>query len=282
MPTIRVASPAKLNLFLHITGKRTDGYHLLESLVVFTAFGDWLEIAPSEHMSLEITGPFAASLSHEPNNLALRAAQLLQQYADVKKSARITLHKAIPVGAGLGGGSANAAAVLRGLQQLWNLQLNEDALSQLARQLGSDVPVCLLSQTSWVTGIGEAIAPVAGFPQKAFLLVNPGIPLSTEYVFGHVTPPFTSPITIPVGLNTVLTAHNDLQKSAIILLPVIEEMLTAIASTDHCHLSRMTGSGATCFGMYDTLEQAQAAKQHIQAAQPSWWCVATTLYERAN
>jgi len=265
---LRISAPAKINLYLHITGKRSDGYHLLDSLVAFTEYGDVLEITSSERLELTVTGPFAASLSED--NLVMRAARLLQEYTGCKKGAQITLHKNIPIGAGLGGGSSDAAAALLGLQKLWGVTLASDKLQELALKLGSDVPVCLLRKTSRVGGIGDEVTPVAMEWDKHWLvLVNPNVPLLTADVYRRFSGPFSLPSAPP---------HNDLEAPAIVLLPVVADVLSAIHRSG-CELARMSGSGATCFGLYESEEAAQIAAQNLQQQHPDWWIQSTGWYK---
>ncbi len=276
-----IIAPAKLNLFLHITGKRPGGFHLLESLTVFTEFGDGLEIHPAPGVSLNITGPFASSL--EGSNLVLRAAELLQPHAK-GQGANITLHKHIPVGAGLGGGSADAAATLRALHAFWDLNLTGRELHAMALQLGSDVPACLLDASGWVTGTGDTVTPIA-IPHGGWVvLANPRTPLLTAHVFracsGNFTPSIPQPHTLATTASLAAWAalqHNDLEAPAISLLPGIAYMLKAISQTESCLLSRMSGSGATCFGLYETKTHAHAAATQLHAAHPDWWVQATAL-----
>jgi len=317
MAIIRIAAPAKLNLFLHVTGRRSDGYHLLESLVAFTEFGDMLTIEPAETLTLDMTGLGAASLQqNSQDNLVMKAAHLLQAYSGHRAGAHITLQKHIPVGAGLGGGSADAAAVLSGLKTLWRIDIDDAGMAELALQLGSDVPVCLASKTAWVSGIGEQIilipSPIGGRlgggrnkvkPSQVSphpnpppngegilnlwaVLVNPGMKLLTKDVFRHFSGEFSSPSLAPdviasrdALLSILKPKHNALEPPAMKLMPVIGEVLAAIRATPGCGLSRMSGSGATCFGLYDNELAAQQAAREIQRLHPAWWRMVTKIYE---
>lgn len=279
---IRIPAPAKLNLFLHITGKRADGFHLLESLTFFTEFGDSVEVSEASALSLTITGPFADNI--EGDNLVLRAARLLQQQAGIKTGAAITLHKHIPVSAGLGGGSADAAATLIALQRLWKLSPDAATLHSIALQLGSDVPACLLGAPGWMTGTGDHVRALH-LPQGAWLvLVNPLQPLLTATVFRNWKGSFTAPVTVPPGWeNTASLAiwaagqSNALEAPARALMPAIDEILASIAATGHCLLARMSGSGATCFGLYDNETSATKAATQLKASHPHWWVTATAM-----
>jgi 4-diphosphocytidyl-2-C-methyl-D-erythritol kinase len=269
-----VTAPAKLNLNLHITGKRADGYHLLESLVVFTQFGDTLELRSADHLSLDIGGPFAAGLNRD-DNLVLRAARGLQKLSGSSKGAHIILTKYIPVGAGLGGGSSDAAATLRALQLFWDTSINDAQLDHLALQLGSDVPVCYRQVPSWVSGIGDEITPLSWAPERYVLLVNPGKALFTADVYKAFKGPFSIAHMMPQQLGEYL--RNDLEAPAVQLMPEISEVLAAIKETPHCKLVRMSGSGATCFGLYAKQSELEAALQQIQKAHTRWWVTATAL-----
>ncbi len=288
MASTRITAPAKLNLFLHVTGKRADGYHLLESLTAFTEFGDELDIAPAETVSLHITGNYAGLLQKE-DNLVLRAARLLQAEAGIMAGAQITLHKNIPVGAGLGGGSADAAATLTALSQLWSLALPPATLHKIALQLGSDVPACLLGSPGWLTGTGDNVAPVAIPPGGWVVLANPGQPLLTADVFRARRGSFDALVTLPAQWENIpaLAAWasaqgNALEAPALTLMPVIAEVLAALASTENCLLPRMSGSGATCFGLYAQQNHATAAAAAIRSAHPGWWLTVTPLKGAAH
>lgn len=279
---IAVAAPAKINLFLHVTGQRADGYHLLESLAAFADIGDRLEIAPAEALTLEVTGPFAAGLSGD-DNLVLRAARLLQKSAGITAGVKITLHKHLPVASGIGGGSADAAATLRGLRQLWKLAISDVELAKLALTLGSDVPVCLAARASWMRGVGEILSPVSLSYLNA-VLVNPGVAVSTVEVFRKFSGTFAPPVAMPEGfasaralVDFLAGTKNMLEPAAILLAPVIQDALAALRDTVDCRLARMSGSGATCFGLYEDATAAEAAAARIQGAEPKWWCRAARL-----
>jgi len=283
MPIIQVTAPAKLNLFLHVTGRRPDGFHLLESLIVFTEFGDTLEFEAADELFLHITGPLAHSLNAH-DNLVFKAAHLLREHAGVKSGAKITLHKHIPIGAGLGGGSSDAAAALRGLEQLWGLKLGESDRLQLAMQLGSDVPVCLNAKPGWVSGVGENVQPVAVSGGAWVVLANPGVPLATADVFrrfserfAETSSPFPESIdSVAYMLRFLKPMRNALEAPAMELLPVIGEVLAALRATG-CGLARMSGSGATCFGLYEKSGEAQAAAREIERLHPEWFVKATPI-----
>jgi 4-diphosphocytidyl-2-C-methyl-D-erythritol kinase len=269
-------APAKVNLFLHVTGKRDDGYHLLDSLAVFGGVADRLGFAPSDTLDLTVTGPFAAALAAEPDNLVLRAARVLAAECGMSASGNLTLYKQIPVASGIGGGSADAAAALRLLRRVWRVSPTAAVLDRIAAGLGADVPVCLSNQPRRMRGVGEVLAHAPALPACGLLLVNPGVPLSTVAVFRARTGGFSPEATLPDGwataqdLAATLTGlTNDLEAPAIGLVPAIRDVLRAIGDMRGCLLSRMSGSGATCFGLFPNARDAQDAAMEI--ARPGWW-----------
>ena len=277
-PPIRQFAPAKVNLYLHVTGRRPDGYHLLDSLVVFAEIGDHLTFAPAEDLSLTLSGPGAAALSVEPDNIVLRAARRLAERLGRKPQAAIALEKHLPVAAGIGGGSADAAAALRGLLRLWGAELDEPTLAALGLKLGADLPVCLAGHPTQMAGVGEELRQAVALPAAWLVLVNPRLALSTPAVFkartGDFTPaaPLTASPRDAKELAEALAARrNDLAPPAIVLEPAVSQMLEAIGGTDDCLLARMSGSGATCFGLYADAAAAQKAAQNLAARHPGWW-----------
>lgn len=269
---------AKVNLDLLITGRRSDGYHELDSLVAFADIGDELTIEPARDLTLELSGPFAHRLGAVEDNLVLRAAHELAQVAGIRPSARLRLDKRLPVAAGLGGGSADAAAALRGLRRLWQLRLDDGALAGIAQRLGADVPVCLLSHPARMRGIGEQVEPMSGLAVLQLLLVNPGFPLATAAVFRELPPtsigPRSAELPAVPDLPWLLGSRNVLELPARALLQVIGEVLTTFAGIPGCRLARMSGSGATCFGLFDEPSQAKSAEGAISQAHPEWWVMA--------
>lgn len=280
--TIKLTAPAKLNLYLHVTGRRPDGYHLLDSLVVFAELADGLEIAPSKRLSLKVEGPFAGQTGPERDNLVLRAAEALARVAGLTAEADIRLVKNIPAGAGLGGGSSDAAAALAGLKRFWRIASGAVDLTRIALDVGADVPVCLAGSPSFVGGIGERIDPAPAMPRAGLLLVNPNIELATPAVFAARSGAFSSahrftgaPRSTGHLVELLAARRNDLTDAAIGLAPAVGDVLAALRALPGCRLARMTGSGATCFGLFDDVAAADDAARSM--ARTDWWIAATGL-----
>ncbi|MGL4312091.1 MAG: 4-(cytidine 5'-diphospho)-2-C-methyl-D-erythritol kinase [Paracoccaceae bacterium] len=264
-------APAKINLTLHVTGRRADGYHLLDSLVVFAGVGDRITAQPDERLDLQITGPMAGALVAASDNLVLRAAQLL----NAGMGARIVLEKHLPVASGIGGGSSDAAAALRVLSRMWSARLPDTA--SLAT-LGADVPVCLTARPARMTGIGEHLADVPPLPEFWMVLANPNRGIATPDVFHALSGcfgaamPEVSAFPDAIELASFLRdCRNDLQPPAERLLPVISGVCDALAAQPGCLLARMSGSGATCFGIFSCRDQSDAAARNLHRAEPAWW-----------
>ncbi|PVA07357.1 4-(cytidine 5'-diphospho)-2-C-methyl-D-erythritol kinase [Thalassorhabdomicrobium marinisediminis] len=273
--TLSEAAPAKINLALHVTGQRDDGYHLLDSLVVFAQIGDTISVARSDVLSLSVDGPFADGLSIT-DNLVLDAARAF----DTRDGAAITLTKRLPLASGIGGGSADAAATLRALSRLWDRPLPQ---GEAIAALGADVPVCLSQDLTRMSGIGDDLHRIGPPPPLHLLLVNPGVEVSTPAGFKALpqksNPPMTDPMPHPwesgLWLDWLRAQRNDLQAPACEVAPVISDVLDLIAAQTGCDLARMSGSGATCFGLFQTAAACTAAQAVIAAQHPEWWCVAT-------
>jgi 4-diphosphocytidyl-2-C-methyl-D-erythritol kinase len=284
---LRIAAPAKINLYLHVVGRRADGYHLLDSLVAFTDIGDELTLTPDTKLSLTIDGPFANDLAADEGNLVLRAARALAPGEG--SGAAIRLTKNLPVASGIGGGSADAAAALAALNRLWELRLPASRLAEIGLALGADVPVCLAGRPSYVGGIGDDVVPAPGLPAAHLVLVNPGAPLATAEVFrararGPLGTRYSAPSrwTAPpvdvAGLARLLAARgNDLEDTAIALMPAIADAVARLRRSPACLLARLSGSGATCFGLFGRQWEAFAAAAAIAAERPDWWVRATRL-----
>lgn len=280
---IAVEAPAKVNLYLHVTGRRSDGYHELDTLMVFMDLADRLTVAPSDSLSLAVEGPFAANLpSDSESNLVMKAARALANAAGIEPTGQMTLTKNLPVSAGLGSGSSDAAAALKALSRHWEVPAGAVDLAALGLEIGSDIPGCLEAQSIFVGGIGDRIDATPPLPPVEMLLVNPGVQLSTKSVFearkGGFSPEarFSKGPGDVRGLADLLEVRtNDLTDPAIRLSPVIEEVLAAIDAAPGCRLARMSGSGATCFGLFDDAETAVRAKDQLQ--RENWWCGVTRL-----
>ena len=283
--SVAAFAAAKINLYLHVTGQREDGYHLVDSLVAFADIGDRLRVEPAPLLSLTIGGPQAAELESATNeNLVLRAARLLARHAGIAPNAKIYLDKNLPVAAGLGGGSSNAAAALRALAALWRLPIAEAELRRLGLALGADVPVCLYARSAWVSGIGDELEPVPDLPAAGILLVNPRRILPTAAVFAARRGPFRdaarfSPMPADAAelALALSTRGNDLTEAAVGLVPEIAAVLAALAGLDGALLARMSGSGASCFALFSDRAAAEAAHIALRCVHPGWWCAAASL-----
>lgn len=261
-------APAKINLTLHVTGQRADGYHLLDSLVVFAGVGDHLRVTPAARMALRVSGPRAAGVPEDARNLCWRAAEAFGA------PVAIALEKHLPAAAGIGGGSSDAAAVLRAMARAFGRGFQGDALA-----LGADVPVCLWGRSARMAGIGETVTPLA-LPRLQAVLVNPGIEVPTPVVFRGLrckaNPPMAA-LPAPEALIPWLAAQrNDLEPPALEAAPEIGAVLAALRDRGAA-LARMSGSGATCFGLFESQAAAREAAEQLQRAQPGWWVVATEL-----
>ena len=281
-------APAKVNLTLRVLGRRADGYHEIESLVAFAGVGDALSFAPGGALALNVRGPSAGEAGAIADNLVLKAARALADRLPTVGAGTFDLEKRLPVAAGLGGGSADAAAALRLLARTNNLAADDPLLYAAARATGADVPVCLDPRTRLMRGIGEILSSPFKLPPLQGVLVNPGVALATKAVFARWKPP-AAPI-VPADL-TVLTAMskrdqlvrfllsqaNDLESAAIALAPVVADVLLALSSQPRCELARMSGSGATCFAVFASAVDAIKAAEAIHAEYPNWWVRATAL-----
>lgn len=270
---IRELARAKINLTLHVTGRRPDGLHMLDSLVTFADMGDLIEVEPARSLSLTIDGPFGIGIGATGDNLVLRAAEHLGL------SGALRLTKVLPVSSGIGGGSADAAATVRALARLHDRTV-PDAVGLMV--LGADVPVCLASRTVRMRGIGEVLEPAPDLPPAWIVLVNPGVAISTPMVFSRLDTPRNAAMDMPAWFDdfdhlvTWLNAQrNDLQPAAMQIAPVIADVLKEL--TEHAPLVRMSGSGATCFGLVRDEDAALAAADALRLAHPDWWVAAAPL-----
>lgn len=284
-------APAKINLALHVTGRRDDGYHRLDTLVAFADIGDRLTVTPSETLDLRITGPFASALPAPRDDLVLKAAAALRAEAfggaATAPGAAMVLHKVLPIASGLGGGSADAAAALRALNRRWQLDWPDERLAGIGLRLGADVPMCLASRPLRAQGIGERITTLDTLPDFGLVLVNPGTAVSTPAVFralaGRFSPPLPEPPVFAdvAGLVRYLgETANDLEAPALTLAPDIAAALDALRRTDACLMARMSGSGATCFAVYPDVAAARAGAGAVLERHPEWWVAAGRPHAR--
>jgi 4-diphosphocytidyl-2-C-methyl-D-erythritol kinase len=284
-PRVFVTAQAKLNLFLHVGNKRADGYHDLESLVAFAAMGDEIELAPDDGFSLSVSGPFSEDVPVGEGNLALRAARVLAELTNATSGVRIRLTKNIPVAAGLGGGSADAAAVLRGLVRLWSADLDSEMLQEIAAALGADVPVCLACAPAWMEGKGERVALVPQLPPVPVLLVNPRLPVPTAPVFSGLRKRRGIGLDCPVApfpdasalVRYLRRMTNDLEAPARAIVPIIGDVLDELAALPGLSLARMSGSGASCYGLFESGNLIGAAGRLLAERHPEWWILATAF-----
>ncbi|RFC68884.1 MULTISPECIES: 4-(cytidine 5'-diphospho)-2-C-methyl-D-erythritol kinase [Mesorhizobium] len=266
-------APAKINLALHVTGKRPDGYHLLESLVVFTRLGDRLTATPG-HDCFEISGPFGHGLRADESNLVIKARDAFP----ARPSVKLMLEKNLPLASGIGGGSSDASATLRALARLSGFAGD---LFGIGAKLGADVPMCLAAKPLIAKGVGEMLAPVSGMPELAMVLVNPGVHVATPDVFRGLATiqnaslaPLPNRLDLPRLVAWLRESRNDLQATAERLAPAITETMAALQHTGPA-FARMSGSGATCFGIYESASTAENAARTIRLSQPGWFVAAT-------
>lgn len=267
---LSLAAPAKINLYLHVLARRADGYHEIETLVAFTELADRLSVKPADTLSLQLSGPFAADAGEVDSNLVLKAARLLQKVGGSKQGAALALEKNIPVGAGLGGGSSDAAAALKALNDLWKLDLSHTKLKELAPQLGADVAMFLEGKPLIARGIGEKLEVLSGpFTQQHAVLVYPNKPLLSAQVYALLD----TALAPPPG------ERNDLQRPAIAALPDVGEVLLALQTAGpQTELVRMSGSGSCCYALYADADRAAKAAGAIRMLYPEWWVATTTLW----
>jgi len=292
MAVLHERARAKVNLTLHVLGRRADGLHDLESLVAFADCADGLTLAAAPVFSLQVTGPRAADCGDLSDNLVARAAQRLSEQLPQLKSGAFELDKHLPAAAGIGGGSADAAATLRLLAAANGVASDDPRVTAAAQATGADVPVCLLSSGCMMRGAGERVTPMP-LTRLPCVLINPGVPVPTKDVFAAigmkpgdvfhppsgggeiVWPPQSA--SFAQWLDAIRRGRNDLEPVAVKIQPVIGEVLSKLAVAPGCALSRMSGSGATCFGVFDSDTSAAAAAASIRSAQPKWWVEASAL-----
>lgn len=289
--SLQIFAPAKINLYLHVTGRLDNGYHTLDSLVNFADIGDDILIEAADDFSFNIDGRYAAHFPDDAcksddasTNLIVRAVFALAQKLERLPHFKITLTKNLPLASGIGGGSSNAAAVIWGLLDWWGLPSDMDFLPDLFLQLGADVPVCYFAQPARILGIGDRVEPITAMPEMDIVLVNPNKSCHTASVFTDHLEPFRAETALPDSLSDIGTCvdflraqGNDLTSAATRLVPDIALILPALSDRHGCLLSRLSGSGATCFGVFDNATNAQAAAQLIAQDHPDWWVAAGCL-----
>jgi 4-diphosphocytidyl-2-C-methyl-D-erythritol kinase len=293
MPALIEDGRAKVNLTLRVVGRRVDGYHDLESVVAFADCADRITLLPGDRLGLVTTGPLAQACGETADNLVFRAAQLLGERVPGLRLGEFTLDKVLPVAAGIGGGSADAAAALRLLAQANGLAIDDDRLVEVAQLTGADVPVCLASRACVMTGVGETLLPLV-LPKLPCVLVNPRIPVATRDVFAALglrngellvgasdvfgaTAWPEDGASLEDWVEALAAGSNDLEAPATRIQPVIGEVLAALNATNGAWLARMSGSGATCFAIYENTAEAARAAQQIQLDHPNWWVHAGVL-----
>lgn len=282
---LTIFAPAKINLYLHVTGRLDNGYHTLDSLIAFADIGDSVSIEPAQDFEFNITGPYAASFSAKerdasPNssNIAVQAAWMMARAAQKNLNLKITLTKNMPLAGGIGGGSSDAAAVAWGLAEWWNIPKGSHYLPGIMARLGADVPVCFGCQPARVRGIGDVMDPAPPMDEVPVVLVNPGRACPTPEVFKLFSGDFREPKAIPANLthfedfiDFLKKRGNDLEGAAAEIVPEINTVLECLAEQKGCALARMSGSGATCFGIFDNERAAHKAAKHIAARYKAWW-----------
>lgn len=282
LPSVEFA-PAKINLALHVTGRRADGYHTLESFAVFTRFGDRITLEPCDRDAFSISGPYAPGVPTDETNLVLKARDALRAAFPslATTPVAIRLEKNLPIASGIGGGSSDAAATLRGLVKFWELDVRSESLSGIGAALGADVPMCLAAQPLVARGTGDELAPVAGVPSLGLVLVNPGVGVSTPAVFSALEkrdnaalPPLPDFFDFHTIRNWLETTRNDLENAAQSIEPSIGAAKAALRRAD-AGFVRMSGSGATCFGLFETGNVAKRAAAVIRSRHPQWFVAAT-------
>jgi len=293
MPGLIEDGRAKVNLTLRVVGRRVDGYHDLESVVAFADCADRLSLTPGSKLHLKTTGPLAQDCGETADNLVFKAAQLLGERVPDLQLGEFTLDKVLPVAAGIGGGSADAAAALRLLAQANGLALDDARLIEVAQLTGADVPVCLASCACVMTGVGETLQPLS-LPKMPCVMVNPRVPVATKDVFdalglrnGELLVGATDVLqaaawpeegaSLEDWVEVLAAGSNDLEMPAMRIQPVIGEVLSALSATNGAWLARMSGSGATCFAIFENTAEAHRAAQKIQLDHPRWWVHAGVL-----
>ncbi len=286
MESLKLLAPVKVNLYLHVTGRRDDGYHLVDTLIAFGGFGDEVTVEPSDGISLTIDGPFSEDLPVDDANLVVRALTRLRHETGVLQGAKVHLHKQIPLASGMGGGSSDAGAALLGAARLWKLPdgpETDQTVMEVAKSLGADVPACVYRRPCYASGIGQDLLAAPIMPRAGMVLINPGIKLSTPSVFRERRSGFTPDMAdanatfddVGALIQFLEERDNNLTNAAIRLAPAVEDVLYALNELPGCRLARMSGSGATCFALFDDLAAAEHAAAQLD--HPFWWVCATEI-----
>jgi 4-diphosphocytidyl-2-C-methyl-D-erythritol kinase len=289
--TLTIFAPAKINLYLHVTGRLDNGYHTLDSLIAFADIGDSIDIEPSSEFEFCVKGSGAKMFSAkeldaspDSSNLAVQAAWALARAAQKVLNVRITLTKNLPLASGIGGGSADAAAVIWGLCEWWDIPRNASYLSGILARLGADIPVCFACKATRVRGIGDVLDPAPAITETPIVLVNPGTFCSTKDVFARFDRNFREPMPLPASLDSfkeltefLRARGNDLQVPACEIAPAVKDALHALEAQKECGFARMSGSGATCFGLFEREDAAKKAAKAIASRYPGWWVKAGWL-----
>jgi len=275
---ISVTAHAKVNLTLHVVGQLPNGYHNLQSLVGLTDFGDQIYLSPASGFEFQVTGPFSQGIPLDDRNLVVRAAQFMANKYSRELECKVVLEKKLPMASGIGGGSSDAAAVMKALSQYWSVPLpNVDELMAL----GADIPVCMSSGLTLMEGAGEQVTPLAPPPAWGLLLINPNVGVSTPAVFDALSrknnPKMERVTEHCHDIGWLCNQRNDLEPPAVAMVPEVAAVLDAISITPHCKVARMSGSGATCFGVFADVNAAQTAAETLKHGHPNWWVAATKL-----
>lgn len=281
---MHLLAPAKINLFLEVTGLKEDGYHTIESMIAFLDVGDHINLCPAEAFSLVVTGPFADLVPADASNLVAKAVMLMENISGRSLPVAVTVEKNIPVGAGLGGGSSDAAAMIAGLCDLFDLDIDDDARQKAALTLGADVPVCLAGRPVHASGIGEEMTVIDDCPSFDLLVVHPGVSLATPSVFkaydmAHTDTPCCQPSSrfAPISyVDALAMRRNDLEEAAISLAPDVAVVLSWLMASG-CQLARMSGSGSACFGIFADRGGAERAARQLRRDHPTWWAQVARL-----
>ncbi|MDP3532521.1 MAG: 4-(cytidine 5'-diphospho)-2-C-methyl-D-erythritol kinase [Alphaproteobacteria bacterium] len=280
---LKYVAPAKINLSLHITNKRPNGYHELSSLVVFTEFGDLIELKPAMHLMFNIQGPFAKDLPYPKQNSMIIAAQKAAKLFQKKLNVEITLTKNLPISSGIGGGTSDAATLLKMLLNFWQIKTLPENWPEFLLNLGADIPVCFFQKPCLMSGIGEHLEPFHLPFNIPILLINPLKSISTIEAFKTRKEVFSEPCQLPQpeNLASFITSlkpmQNDLTHAAQIICIEVKSILEALQSDPNCHLARMSGSGATCFGLYSSIEDAKKAAENFKLIFPNFWIQPTSI-----